>query len=128
MDILIAAVVVAAIVLGPTCVLFPKLLEAKRKGFHECSKVASRYVSEFEDTWVSGNAPAGRKLLGASDIQSLADMANSFQVVEQMRLFPFSRMVAVGVFVVFLLPIAPLLLTVIPIAELLKKLVGVFIA
>jgi hypothetical protein len=36
----------------------------------------------------------GRELAGASDIQSLADMANSYQVVTQMRAGPFSGRVA----------------------------------
>ena len=127
-DIVVGAVVVAVMVLGPMCVFVPTLLKAKRKGYEEYGKLANRYVRAFEGAWVRGKAKAeGRELLGASDIQSLADMANSFQVVDQMRPVPFSNMVGIGVFVYFLLPIAPLLLTAIPPEELLSKLVGAFV-
>ena len=54
-------------------------------------------------------------------------MANSFQVVDQMRPVPFSNMVAILAFVCFLLPITPLLLATIPPEELLSRLVGAFV-
>jgi hypothetical protein len=89
--------------------------------------VANRYMREFEEAWVLGKANAeGRELLGASDVQSLADMANSFDVVAEMRPVPFSNRIAIAVVVVFLLPIAPLLLTVYPLDELIDKLIRVF--
>jgi hypothetical protein len=124
-DVIIAAVVVAVMVLGPLCVFIPKLLQTRWRGYEEYGSIASRYVGKFEAAWVRGKAEAeGRELLGASDIQSLADMANSFDVVNGMRPVPFSNLVAIAVPVLFLLPIAPLLLMVYPAEELLRRVIG----
>jgi hypothetical protein len=127
-DTAIATLVVAAMALGPMCVFTKRLLQARRKGLGEYGAVANRYVREFEVAWVLGKADLeGRELLGASDIESLADMANSYQVVTQMRGVPFSGRVVAEVVGAFLLPIAPLLLTAIPAEELLDKLVRGFL-
>jgi hypothetical protein len=126
-DIAVLALIVAAMVLGPMCAFVPRLLQARRKGLTEYGEVANRYAREFEDAWVMGKANTeGRVLLGSSDVQSLADMANSLQVVNQMRPVPFSNMVVVSVVVFFLLPIAPLLFTVIPLEEWVNKLIRAF--
>jgi hypothetical protein len=58
----------------------------------------------------------------------LADMANSFQVVEKMRPVPFTSRVVIKAFVYFLVPVAPLVLTVIPAEELLHKILDVVIS
>lgn len=128
MDILGVAVVVAAMVLGPMCVFVPKLLAAKREGREQYGKLANRYVREFEGAWVARQAPAdGRPFLGTSDIQSLADMSTAYQVVNQMRFVPFSNIIVVTAFALFLMPIAPLLLTVVPAEELLNKVIRALI-
>jgi hypothetical protein len=128
MNIAVATVVVAAMVLGPLCAFSMRLLRARRKGLAEYGAVANRYVREFEEAWVLDKANLeGRELLGASDIQSLADMANSYQVVTQMREVPFSGRTAAEVVGAFLLPIAPLVLMAIPAEELLDNLVRGFL-
>jgi hypothetical protein len=114
----------AILVLGPTCVFIPRLFMARRKGLVQYGEIANRYVRKFEEAWVLDKAEIeGRELLGSSDIQSLADMSGSFQVVNDMRLVPFSNMVILEVVAAFLLPIAPLLLTVIPAEALLDRIV-----
>jgi hypothetical protein len=126
-DIAFTTLIVAIMVLGPMCVFAPRLLKAKRQGLADYGAVSTRYVRAFESAWVLGEAEAeGRELLGANDVQSLADMANSYQVVVQMRLVPFSNLTAIKVVESFLLPISPLLLTVIPVEDLVMKLVRGF--
>jgi hypothetical protein len=126
-DIAIVTVIVSAMVLGPMCVFIPRLLKVKRQGSSEYAELSNHYVREFEEAWVFGKAKAeGRELLGANDVQSLADMANSFNVVTRMRTTPFSNRQAINPMVCFLLPIAPLLLTVFPLEELLVKLIKAF--
>jgi hypothetical protein len=41
-----------------------------------------RYVREFDHEWLRGGAPADDALIGSADIQSLADLGNSFDVVK----------------------------------------------
>jgi hypothetical protein len=64
-------------------------------------------------------------LVGTADIQSLADLANSFAVVQHIRPFPFGREAIVAVAVVIALPILPLTLTMFSLQEMVARLVQV---
>ena len=113
------------VVLGPLLLFMPHLAEARRVGLREYGTLAQRYVREFDDKWLRGQASAAEPLVGSSDIQSLADLANSFEVVRSMNLVPFTRNTVVQLAAITLLPVAPLALTVIPLEELLKRLLQV---
>jgi hypothetical protein len=122
------AVVVAyllVLVLGPLFVFLPKLSQAKRVGLREYGTLAERYVQEFDRKWLRGGAPVGEPLLGNADFQSLADLGNSYEVVRGMRLAPITRDALLQLVVITLLPVAPLLLTMISWEELLKRLLEV---
>jgi hypothetical protein len=54
--------------------------------------VAERYVHEFDAKWLRGGSPAGDALLGSGETQSLADLANSFDMVRTMRAPRLPRM------------------------------------
>jgi hypothetical protein len=114
------------IVLGPLFVFAPKLAEAKRKGLREYGTLAQRYVREFDAKWLRGGAPADEPFVGSGDIQSLADLGNSFEVVKGMRVAPVSKEAILQLAAAVLVPIVPLLLTMMPWEELLKKLLGIF--
>jgi hypothetical protein len=73
---------------GPLLVFAPRIAQAKRRGFLEYGTLAERYVREFDLKWLRGGAPADEPLVGSGDIQSLADLANSFEVVKTMRIAP----------------------------------------
>jgi hypothetical protein len=98
-------------ILGPMLVFGPKLAAAKRAGLREYGTLAQRYVREFDQKWLRGGAPMDEPLVGSGDIQSLADLGNSFEVVQGMRLVPFTWQTVLQLAVVTLLPVAPLLLT-----------------
>ena len=106
-------------VLGPMLVFLPQLAAARRKGLREYGILAQRYAREFDHKWLRGGAPADEPLLGSGDIQSLADLGNSYAVVKEMRLAPFNMQTVLQLAVITLLPLAPLLLTMIPLEELL---------
>ncbi len=78
----------------------------------------------FDTKWIRGGAPADEPLVGSSDIQSLADLANSYAVVAQMQIVPISRRSLVYFIAAILIPMAPLLLTVMPAEKLIGSLVG----
>ena len=124
MEIIGAVVLLLLLVLGPLLVFSPRLMHAKRAGLREYGRLASRYASEFHRKWVHGGVTADEPLLGSGDIQSLADLGNSFQVIRETRPFPFGRDMIFQLVVVSLIPVAPLVLTMIPLEELIKKLVG----
>jgi hypothetical protein len=79
-------------------------------------------VREFDDKWIGGAAPDGEPLMGSADIQSLADLGNSYEIVRSMRTVPFTRDAVIQLGVITLLPVAPLLLTMVSLEELLKRL------
>ena len=112
-------------ILGPMLVFAPKLEAAKRAGLREYGTLAQRYVREFDAKWLRGGAPADEPLVGSADIQSLADMGNSFEVVKTMRFVPFTLQTVVQLAVTTLLPVVPLMLTMISLEELLERLLKV---
>jgi hypothetical protein len=125
----IAAMVVfvLCIILGPLLVFAPQLSQAKREGRREYGTLAERYVREFDLKWLRYGASAQEPLIGSPDIQSLADLSNSYNVVQTMRTTPISKEVVLRLAVVTLVPITPLLLTMMPLEEILKKLVGMLL-
>jgi hypothetical protein len=121
----IVVVFVLCMVLGPLLLFAPQLAEAKRTGNREYGTLAERYVREFDAKWLRGGAPADEPLVGSGDIQSLADLSNSFEVVKTMRVVPVTKDAVILLAAATLVPLVPLALTMMPLEELLKKLIGV---
>ena len=98
---------------------------ARRLGLSEYGTLAERYVRAFDQKWLRGGAPTDEPLLGSPDIQSLADLGNSVEVIQEMRAIPISRAMVIELAVFTLVPVVPLLLTMVSLEELLKKLVQI---
>jgi hypothetical protein len=112
------------VVLAPLCVFMTQLAEARRAGLREYGVVASRYVTDFRSKWIEGRAGKGEALVGSGDIQSLADLGNSFNVVREMGLVPYGRMLVLRVVIVTALPLALLTLTMVPLEQLIDRAFG----
>jgi hypothetical protein len=112
-------------ILGPMLVFVPALTAAKRLGLSEYGILAQRYAREFDVKWLRGGVRSGTPLVGSSDIQSLADLDNSFAVVRDMQPIPFNLRTIVQLAVITLLPVSPLLLTMIELEVLLARLLQV---
>jgi len=125
LEIAVLVVFLLCVVLGPLLFFAPQLAQAKRKGSREYGVLAERYAREFDAKWLRDGAPADEPLLGSGDIQSLADLGNSFQVVREMRIVPIKRDDLLRLVGATLAPIVPLALTMMSLEELLKKLFGV---
>jgi hypothetical protein len=117
----LVAVMVFA-VLAPLLVFSVKLEAAKRKGLREHGALAQRYVREYDRKWLRGGAPPDEPLVGSADIQSLADLGNSFEVLKEMKYVPFGLSTVFQLAVITLLPVLPLTLTMISLEELLERL------
>lgn len=126
-EIVASVVFLLLLVLGPLCVFAPRLAQVKRQGLLEYGALANRYVDEFDQKWLRGGAPLDEPLVGSGDIQSLNDMAGSFEVVHTMRLFPFSKTVVLQTAIAGLLPLLPLTLTMISLEDLVKRLLGILL-
>ena len=112
------------LVLGPLTVFAGQLARTKRTGLGEYGVLAQRYVREFDAKWLRAGRDLAEPLVGSTDIQSLADLANTFEVIKTMRFVPFSKDTVFQLGVVTLAPLAPLLLTMISLEELLKRLLS----
>jgi len=93
--------------LTPLFFFMTHLAQARRAGLREYGVVASRYVADFRRKWIEGPAPEGEVLVGSGDIQSLADLANSFEVVREMSLVPFGRTMVIRLLILVALPLMP---------------------
>ena len=117
--------VLLAVVFGPLLVFAPQLAQAKRRGNREYGTLAQRYVSEFDAKWLRGGAAPDEPLVGSGDIQSLADLANSFEVVRQMRIAPVTRDAVLQLAAATFAPLVPLALTMMSLEDLLRRLFGI---
>lgn len=114
--------VVCCLVLGPLLFFMPQLAQARRTGLREYGNLAERYVRDFDQKWLRGGAPADEPLVGSGDIQSLADLGNSYEVVRGMRISPVTREAVLRLSLATLAPFVPLALTIMPLEDLLKQL------
>jgi hypothetical protein len=119
------ATLLLAIVLGPLCVFVPKLNRARLAGLRTYGRFASSYVVDFVRKWTSDANVGDAHLLGSVDIQSLADLDNSFAIVKEIKLVPFGKDTVIRFLVVIALPLAPLAFTMFSPEELFKRLITV---
>jgi hypothetical protein len=125
LEILVLVIFVMCVVLGPLLVFAPQLAQAKWIGKREYGTLADRYVREFDAKWLRGGAPVDEPLIGNADLQSLADLGNSFEIVRTMRVVPFTKEAIIQLAIVTVAPVAPLIVTMMSLEELLKKLLGI---
>jgi hypothetical protein len=119
------AVWVLIIFLAPFLVFSLQLADARRQGEREYGPLAAHYSLDFDAKWVHADPPAREPLLGSADIQSLADMSNAYTIVKNMRSVPITRQAVMQLAVASLAPIAPLMLTMMPLGEAAKLLFGI---
>lgn len=107
------------ITLLPTCFYMMKISEAKRAGLIRYGMIASGYVNAFRLKWLTKDE-AQEKILGSADIQSLADLSNSFQVAQDMRILPFTLRSLIQLIIISALPMFPLALTMFKFEEIIQ--------
>lgn len=112
---------------APLIVFTGKLLVTKRIGLHEYGALATAYTGSFHRKWVEGDNPEQEKFLGTADIQSLADLGGSYELIEHMKPIPIDPRTLIQLVVYALLPMVTLLLTIMPFKEILKLLMKVVV-
>lgn len=115
--------VAVVVVVGPLAVFTRTLLRTRRRGLFEYGTLATSYTGLFHQKWILGRNPSDEPLLGTADIQSLADLGNSYAVIERMYGVPIDPFIIAHLVIVCLLPIAPLLLSAVPLREIVKVLI-----
>ena len=113
MQILGALVLLLLLVLAPLCFFVVHLEEAGRKAAREFGVLSSHYVDGFRQKWILHGAGETGPVLGTPDLQSLADLGNSFKTVADIGLFPFSKDEVIRLVGLLILPLMPLTLTIV---------------
>jgi len=121
-------VLVSALFIGPLVLFTRRLWDCRVNGLDKYLAMASRYVQAFDRKWIQDAAATGDSQLGTSDLQSLADLTNSLNVVRDIRLIPGGPRLALWLAASVIVPMLPLVLLKFPIDQvagvLLRALVG----
>ena len=112
----------AVLFLGPLFLFSAKLWICRITGWSEYMRMASRYVNNFDRKWIRGENASGESLLGTPDMQSLADLTNSVNVVRNMRIIPAGQRLMVQLAASAILPLLPLAFLKYPVADLAARL------
>ena len=118
-------IVALIIIVAPLIIFSGILIRTKRVGLHQYGTLATTYTGLFHKKWIQRQNPENEPILGTADIQSLADLGNSYLFVEKMTLLPIDIRTILQLVVASLLPLAPLLLTVMPLKSILKLILKV---
>jgi len=123
-SLMIGFVVLSLIVsLLPLALMTPKLMMVRWKGLLEYGTLANAYTQAFDRKWVHRTTAPAEPLLGTSDIQSLADMGNSFSFVNAMIIAPINKALVLQLTAQAALPLLPVILIGTPAPELIKAVI-----
>ena len=107
-------------ILAPLLMFTPRMARTRGKGLADYGLLAQRYVERFDQKWVGGSPPPA-ELLGTGDIQSLADLENSYQIIREMHIVPFGLQDISRLAIATAAPLSPLLLTIFSFEELMIR-------
>ncbi len=127
LEIVTAILLLGLIVLLPLTFFSSQLIYAKRTAIREYGSVASSYVREFREKWIAGQNPEGERLLGTGDIQSLADLGNSFEVVRETGVVPFGKEDVLFLAAMLAAPLLLLLPMVLPLREIVDRILAMIL-
>ena len=119
----LAGFLVLAVLVGllPLALLIPKLKKVRKEGLLEYGRLANMYTGSFDRKWVHYATIPSEPLLGTADLQSLADLGNSFAFIEKMRWAPISRKLVQQLAAWTAIPLVPIIIFGTPTPELVDK-------
>jgi hypothetical protein len=119
------AISLAAAIIGGTLALIaplalftPKLIEVKQRALLEYGTLAAGYTRAFAAKWLRTDPAPDEPMLGTPDLQSLADLGSSFELIRNMTVLPIVPSQILLLAIAAALPFAPLILLVIPLDQL----------
>jgi hypothetical protein len=122
MQIVASLLFLMALVLLPLSFFVVHLGRARRTAVVEYGTLASRYVDDFRQKWIKKPSEDTEPLLGTSDIQSLADLGNAFNVISDIHLLPYGKQAIIRLGVLLVVPLLPLTLTIVPLKQIIDLL------
>jgi len=120
-------VLLMLLVLLPQTFFVIQLERASRSGAREYGVLGSHYVEAFRRKWLCAHPHTRESLVGSADIQSLADLTNAFDVIRGMYLVPITRTTVLRLLYIIVIPLLPLVLTMIPFEQIVDRAISMFI-
>ena len=99
-----------------------QLARCRFRGLLDFGALIGEHDRAFDEKWVKAQGASRAKLLGSPDVASLADIAQVYEHVEGMQLVPFDKKALIVLVAAMLIPMIPLLGTVIGLTEILSML------
>jgi hypothetical protein len=116
-------ILVAGLFIGPLLLFSRKLWDCRVTGLDEYMAMATRYVLAFDRKWVRDPNATGESQLGTGDLQSLADLTNSLNVVRGIQMVPGGMRLLLWMAGCVLVPMMPLVLLKYPIDQVARVLI-----
>jgi hypothetical protein len=112
--------VILLIFVGPLAIFISKLAHVYRVGYLQYGSLSHLHAEQFHEKWVRGRQAHLGELLTATETTALIDLARSFDRVRNTKLLPIDRLTIIKVVAASALPMLPVIMTQIPVADLLK--------
>jgi hypothetical protein len=106
---------------GPLLLFSRQIYSARERTYAAYTTFAHEYVGDFGKRWLVPETHKSEEL-GTPDLQSLADLGNSFAAPDETRILPLSGRVLLTIVVAALWPMLPLVMVVIPFSQLVTHL------
>ena len=111
---------VEIVTFGPLLIFVPVLARTRQAALRAYGMLVQEHNELFHRKWIEGNRPSDTPPLGNPDMSSLVDLGSSYDVVREMKIFPFNFRQMAQVAAISCLPGLPLLFQVLPFVEALK--------
>lgn len=119
---IVLAAIIALVALAPLIFFIPRLAALRHDGILEYGILAQIQVRAFHEKWVLQNSGHESEFPGSSEGRALASFGQSYQRLKQMNPFPADKGALVTLALSVVVPMLPLVFSVIPIATVLKLL------
>jgi hypothetical protein len=116
----------AMLLVAPLCLFTPRLFDVKQRGLLQYGELAQQYVREFDTKWLRGGARR-EEILGSADVQSLADLSGSFDIIRSMRFVPIVPVQVLTIVFAAAVPMLPLVFFVVSLDQLVLRSVRAFL-
>jgi hypothetical protein len=117
MEIIGSLLALLLLVLIPLGFFVVHLERAQRIAGGEFGVLSSHYVNNFRHKWVQQTSSDSEPILGTPDIQSLADLGHSFDMISEISILPFGKEAVIRLGTILILPLLPLTLTMVPLKQ-----------
>lgn len=112
------------VIAGPLMLFARQMYEAKESAVFQYGALASRHIQHVDQKWLSGQPP--KEDVGI-DFRAVAHMGSSVSAVRQMSIVPLYKDDLLKLLVAALLPLLPLLATLVPMDEVLTLVLKMFV-